>query len=58
MYEYECKKCGTKCYSAAPPETVHKECVNDSCDSEVVLSKLGREMKYGKEKAEQVLDKQ
>ena len=58
MYEYECKKCGKKSYSAAPPETLtHKGCLDNCCDGEVVLSKLGREMRYGKEEAKQVLDK-
>ena len=59
MYEYECKKCGLKCYSSAPPEvSLYKTCVDNNCDGEVELSKLGREMRYGKEETNQILDKE
>lgn len=59
MYEYECKKCGLKSYSAAPQETLlFKNCLDKSCDGKVELSKLGREMRYGKEETKQVLDKE
>lgn len=50
LYEYECKKCGLRSYSAATPETLlFKNCLDKSCDGKVELSKLGREMRYGKE---------
>lgn len=50
MYEYECKKCGLKSYSSAPPEALlYKTCLDKNCNGEVELSKLGREMRYGKE---------
>lgn len=59
MYEYECKKCGLKSYSSASPETLlHKTCLDKNCNGEVELSKLGRDMKYGKEEAKQILDKE
>lgn len=50
MCEYECKKCGLKSYSSAPPEKLlHKTCLDKNCNGKTELSKLGREMRYGKE---------
>jgi hypothetical protein len=59
VYEYECKKCGLKNYSSASPETLlYKTCLDKNCNGEVELSKLGREMRYGKEETKQILDKE
>lgn len=59
MYEYKCKKRGLKSYSSVSPETLpHKTCLDKNCNGEVELSKLGRGMKYGKEEAKQILDKE
>jgi|GEM_PF-4958577 len=59
MYEYECKKCGLKSYSSAPPETLlYKTCLDKICNGEIEFSELGRGMKYGKEEAKQILDKE
>lgn len=59
MYECECKKCGLKCYSSAPPEVLlRKTCLDKNCKGKVELSKLGREMRYGKEETKQILDKE
>ena len=42
-----------------PPEVLlYKTCVDKNCDGDVELSKLGREMRYGKEETDQILDKE
>ena len=59
MYEYECKKCGLKSYSSVLLETLlDKNCLDKNCDGKVNLSKLWREMRYGKEETKQVLDEE
>jgi hypothetical protein len=42
----------------SPEKLLHKTCLDKNCNGETELSKLGREMRYGKEETKQILDKE